>query len=301
MTEPKLPPTRIEEQEPLYLGFRRRLAAAAALWSAVTVLAALGFGAVGLALGIAGWGALALLTALWTFHRLQIEQFQHYRQVEALFSLYALIEISQPLPPMRLWAASPDFLLLAVGLIRRERARVVLELGSGVSTLVNAYALRANGGRIISLEHDAVFRQATLDYLAEHGLADMAEVIEAPLRSVRVNGTDWLWYDTAFLNALPPVDLLIVDGPPASVQSSARYPALPLLFDHLREGALILVDDCGRPQDAAVVRQWVKEFDLAVARVAATEKGAAVLRKTAGNSQGFCEVAKATLAKPGQS
>ncbi len=281
MTEPALPPVRIEEQEPLYLRFRRRLAAAAVLWSAVTTLAAAGFGFVGLAVGIVGWGALALLTVLWAFHRLQIEQVQHYRQVEALFSLYALIEINQPLPPMRLWAASPDFLLLTVGLIRRERARIVLELGSGVSTLVNAYALRANGGRIISLEHDAVFRQTTLDYLAEHSLADAAEVIEAPLRPVRVDMTDWLWYDTVFLNSLPPVDLLIVDGPPATVQSGARYPALPLLFDRLREGALILIDDCGRSQDAAVVRRWLNEFDLAVVRTAATEKGAAVLRKTA--------------------
>lgn len=277
-----LPPVRIEEQEPLYLRFRRRLAVSAVLWSAVTLLAAAGFGPVGLAVGAAGWGALALLTMVWAFHRLQIEQVQHYRQVEALFSLYALIEIKQPLPPMRLWAASPDFLLLSVGLIRRERPSIVLELGSGVSTLVSAYALRANGGRIISLEHDVSFRQATQDYLAEHGLADVGNVINAPLRPVRVGMADWLWYDTVFLETLPPVDLLIVDGPPATVQSGARYPALPLLFDHLREGAFVLVDDCGRPQDAAVVRRWVEEYSLAVVRTAATEKGAAVLRKAAG-------------------
>lgn len=284
MNAPALPPVRVEEREPLYLRFCRRLAAVAALWTTVSLLATASLGQIGLAIGTAGWGMLTLLTALWAFHRLQIEQVQHYRQVEALFSLHALIEINHPLPPMRLWAASPDFLLLAVGLIRRERPRLVLELGSGVSTLVSAYALHASGGRLVSLEHDAFFQQTTLAYLAEHDLSDVAEVINAPLRSVRIDTADWLWYDTAFLDTLPPVDLLIVDGPPATVQSGARYPALPLLFGRLSDSALILIDDCGREADAAMVRRWLTEYNLTVVQIAATEKGAAVLRKSSGSS-----------------
>lgn len=270
----------IEEQDPRYLRFRRQILAVSAAWAAVTVLVTASLGLAGLAVGLIGWGALAVVTALWTFHRLQIEQVRHYRQLEALFSLHALIKINQPLPPTRLWAASPDFLLLAVELVRQTDPRFVLELGSGVSTLVCAYALRDSSGQLISMDHDAGFGQATVGYLRSHGLDNVAKVVCAPLRQIRVGAQVWRWYETNIIETLPPVDLLIVDGPPATTQPLARYPALPLLFDRLSAGALILVDDFARSDDAATVSKWLQEYDLVVVRTVPTEKGAVILRKT---------------------
>ncbi|NJO82486.1 MAG: hypothetical protein HC828_06455, partial [Blastochloris sp.] len=34
---------------------------------------------------------------------------EHYRQLEALFSLHAQVKFNAPLPPMRRWSISPDF------------------------------------------------------------------------------------------------------------------------------------------------------------------------------------------------
>lgn len=280
MTVPAARLLPIEAYEPRYLRFRRRALVAGTAWSVVTVALALSLEVVGLALALAGWGLLGVAGLLWAFHRLQIEQVHHYRQVEALFSLHALVTIAQPLPPMRLWAASPDFLLLAVGLIRREQPRFVLELGSGVSTLVCAYALRQGGGRMLSLDHEAAFGQATTENLRDHGLNAVAEVAHAPLTRVTVDAGDWQWYDPAAISALPLIDLLIVDGPPEATQPLARYPALPLLFDRLSAGARVLVDDFARHDEAEMVSRWIVEYGLAVERVAGVEKGAIILRKT---------------------
>jgi predicted O-methyltransferase YrrM len=282
MTAPDARLIPIEKYEPHYLRFRRRALAAGAAWSAVTVALAASLGLAGLALGLAGWGLLGMAGLLWAFHRLQIEQVHHYRQIEALFSLHALVTITQPLPPMRLWAASPDFLLLAVGLIRREKPRFVLELGSGVSTLVCAYALQDSGGRMLSLDHEAAFGQTTIDNLRDHGLSEVAEVAHAPLARVTIGAVDWQWYDTAAIGALPQIDLLIVDGPPEATQPLARYPALPLLFGHLRAGALVLVDDFARHDETEMVSRWIAEYGLVVERAAGVEKGAVILRKPGG-------------------
>ena len=80
-----------------------------------------------------------------------------YRQIESLFSIFGPLRVTAPLPPMREWAVSPDFANMIAGTIYRKAGRV-LELGSGVSTLVAGYALRqAGGGALVSLEHEEHF------------------------------------------------------------------------------------------------------------------------------------------------
>jgi hypothetical protein len=96
-----------------------------------------------------------------------------YRQLEALSGLNSLIHPLFPLPALRGWAGSPDFLL---ELARRAVARkpsTVVECGCGASTLVLARScqLVANG-HVYSLEHEPAFAQATRDQLKE---ADLAE------------------------------------------------------------------------------------------------------------------------------
>ena len=92
---------------------------------------------------------------------------ENYRQTEALFSLFSLLKIRRPLPPLRDFAISPDFANLLVALIDETRPRVILELGSGASTLITGYRLQQLGqGRIISLEHDEKYAAVTRTRLA---------------------------------------------------------------------------------------------------------------------------------------
>ena len=63
------------------------------------------------------------------------EQIWHsYRQSEALQQLFTLLKFSAPIPPTRSWAASPDLLLTIADLVRTRKPRLVVELGSGIST-----------------------------------------------------------------------------------------------------------------------------------------------------------------------
>ncbi|HEY3266078.1 MAG TPA: class I SAM-dependent methyltransferase [Armatimonadota bacterium] len=208
------------------------------------------------------------------------------RQSEALANVLACLPVRAPLPPMGGWAASADFARTLINLNLEAKPRTIVELGSGVSTLISAYTLeRLGGGRVVSLDHDAVFACETRRTLAIHGLAGFATVHDAPLCEHRIGANPWRWYDVSALDGVDAIDLLVIDGPPETVQPLARYPALPMLYSRLADGALILVDDGIRPDEQECVRRWLAEFPALRALPMRTDKGAFLLRKglAAGN------------------
>lgn len=148
-------------------------------------------------------------------------------------------------------------------LVRRQRPRLIFELGCGSSTILFAAAQRATGdGRVISIEHDAAHAERTRALLAQAELTHRAEVVLAPLAERPLNGRVFQWYDVdRHLHALPEaIDMLFVDGPPGKVQSLSRYPALPLLLPYLAPRATIIVDDGGREDEKRMVEMW-REMD----------------------------------------
>jgi len=271
----------IEEQDPKFFAFRRDTYIRWTVWAIFAIVASFLLDAFGVALALIVLGYLILSTLLQIYHKLEAEQVRHYWQTEALFSLYSTLRIAHPLPPMRLWAVSPDFVILVVSLIREHRPRVVVEIGSGTSTIVTAYALKEVGtGMLISLEHDQSFAEITTANLVSHGMEQVASVHFAPLKPVRVGSAEKLWYDISVLGNIPDsIDLLVVDGPPSGTGALARYPALPLLYDRLSPGAYVLVDDFMREDEYAMVNLWLDQFRLNVIRRYANEKGAIILQK----------------------
>ncbi|HEV8700177.1 MAG TPA: class I SAM-dependent methyltransferase [Candidatus Polarisedimenticolia bacterium] len=183
---------------------------------------------------------------------------------------------------MRAAAISPDFATNLVTLIRRHRPGLIVEAGSGVSTLIAASCLREVGqGRILSLEQEERYARLPTEYLEDHGLADVARVVHAPLRSVALGPRTWEWYDTTALAKFAPIDVLIVDGPLQHGQARrlVRYPALPLIVETLSPGAVVVLDDGSREDEAIVLGRWLHEFvALDVERIP-SEKGTVVLRR----------------------
>ncbi|HZL04081.1 MAG TPA: hypothetical protein VFE45_01440, partial [Coriobacteriia bacterium] len=111
----------------------------------------------GRALATRRWGAhlaghyenLALRLARPLTRAIDDSIWRHYQQVEALIGLYETLDIGLPLPPMRGWPASPDFARELACVIAETRPQTIVEIGSGVSTLVAGYALKKNGmGRV---------------------------------------------------------------------------------------------------------------------------------------------------------
>ena len=76
---------------------------------------------------------------------------QDFRQLEALVSLHEMLDLKAALPPTRGWAASPDLLLTLTSLVRKHQPKLVVELGSGASTIILS---RAGAVEIVAIEHD---------------------------------------------------------------------------------------------------------------------------------------------------
>lgn len=218
--------------------------------------------------------ARALAPTLEAVAALHQQQAADYRQLEALASLLAVLHPRAPFPPFRGWAVGPDFAVLLLREALTRRPACVVELGSGVSTLVLGYALERTGGRLVSVEHDAGHAAQTRAEVARHGLDGPVTVVHAPLEP-RAGGARW--YSRAWVEALPLIDMLVVDGPPGTTGSLARYPALPALATKLSPGAVIIVDDAHRPDEQVMVARWLKEQPGLIATTVATERGTVVL------------------------
>lgn len=218
-------------------------------------------------------------------HRLHLEALlaarHQFRQTEALVGLHSSFPVRSPLPPSRGWAASPDILLYLTSLVLERRPRLVVELGSGLSTVWLSYALEraAGGGRSISLDHDARFATRTRELLVAHGLDGITEVRHAPLVDVELAGEVWRWYDLASIADIAGCELLFVDGPPAATQKHARYPAVPLLAGKLARHATVVVDDCTRQDEEEIVTGWCRQSPEWRVEMLDHEKGTAVLTR----------------------
>lgn len=214
---------------------------------------------------------------------LRAQQIANYQSTEALFGIFTFIKPRLPLPPLDGWAISPHTAVELITQIRLHQPQKILELGSGASTLIASYCLENLGrGQILSLDHNAYFGSKTNDNLKQHGLDGIAKVVYAPLTLVEVQGSSWQWYDLMKVPQLKPlrgqIDLLVIDGPPQDLQPLSRLPAFFALYDYLREGALILLDDYDRPDEKAIVKQALNDFRLEIVAVAVGDN-AIVLRK----------------------
>jgi hypothetical protein len=201
-----------------------------------------------------------------------------FAQIQALHALERQLALPRPLPPVRGWAGSPDFLLKVAGEVAERRPQVVMECSSGVSTLVVARSLQMNGsGHVYSLEHDEKYANETRLLLQRYGLSDWATVIHAPLERREAGDTPW-YAESAIPADLPPVELLVVDGPPASGGPLARYPALPRLIGRLARTAVVIADDTARADETEMIRRWQQSFPGIQVTDGYCEKGCTILR-----------------------
>lgn len=176
-----------------------------------------------------------------------------------------LAPLLAPFLPWSSGAMRPSGLLTVLGEVWFRAAPNVLELGSGVSTLVVARLLRELGaGSLVAVEHDPMWAGRIGAQLRREGLNDVASVTLAPLRPHPESWDGTGWYDETLL-AGGAVDVLVVDGPPAWQPgfAHARYPALGALAPRLTPGAAIVVDDVERAGEQDLLARWTHEHGVA--------------------------------------
>lgn len=195
-----------------------------------------------------------------------------YAQLESLSWLQRRLAIKGQLPPLRGWATSPDVLLRLHAHIVVSRPRVVVECGSGASTLVIADALRQNGaGKLVSLEHSDFYGAQTQATLEAEQLQAWVELRIGDLEhweGEHLNPKDAekpsKWYPISLLNGVEGVDLLWVDGPPGATCLFSRYPALPAVASKLSPEADVWMDDTIRQEEKDICERWANDHGFVV-------------------------------------
>ena len=159
------------------------------------------------------------------------------------------------LPNLGSWKADTWFLWRIVETIERLRPREVVELGCGASSLVIARALERNGGgRLTSFDQHEGFVASTGEWLGGYGLTPTMR--HAPLAEDKSSWST-IWYD---LSAVPQeIDLLVIDGPPWTLNPFVRGRA-ETLFDRIVPGGVVLLDDAARPGERVVASRWRRKW-----------------------------------------
>jgi glycosyltransferase involved in cell wall biosynthesis len=207
----------------------------------------------------------------------------NYSQVESFFWLTKKLKIHNSLPPLRNWAMSPDVLLKLHEYIIFSKPKVIVEFGSGVSTIVICDALHQNNsGRLISVEHIEQYAQRTMQFIKRENLQNF---VDWRLSELEIYKDEHLcidepaqWYCKEALKDIKSIDLLIVDGPPAATCKYARYPALPVFYENLNKQAQIWMDDAAREDENVICKTWTQKYGLSL-NFLDFEKGLAILTK----------------------
>lgn len=213
---------------------------------------------------LVGVAVFALVLGLLLVDRLVIsfedfakESQRRDRIAQALPMLYREIEPRLPLPPVEGWALDPRTLVLVIRTMRAHGPEAVVEFGSGISTLVIGQVAHEIGARLYSFEHDAEWFRCVHAWIGQWGLDGTAVVHHAPLQYDVADGRTW--YDRSVVSdALPSagIGLVFVDGPPSRAARYVRAGALPAVLERITEDVTIVMDDCERPEEREILRDW---------------------------------------------
>ena len=186
------------------------------------------------------------------------------------------------------WPVSSDFALFLMQRVVLEQYDLILEFGSGMSTVLLAKTLAivaertgTKPPRFVSFDHLERYYKQTKDHLEQAGLGESVDLVLAPL-------TEWMgaddkaqsYYDCRkklgeLARSKSPVFkriLVIVDGPPASTGPYARYPAGPIVADSFPKAYIdFVLDDYIREDEKETAQRWLSELKLTELPGALTE------------------------------
>lgn len=202
------------------------------------------------------------------------------KQIEACIRLQSYLGAETILPDLHNWPISPDFGVLLINLAEQNGYDLVIEFGSGTSTLILARALERVGRRdgrtpspLLSFDHLKEYHEKTRNLLKQAAIIKHVSVVLAPLVAWQSQQGDSFSYyacDEALhelKRCLPDSAtrvLVIVDGPPAATGRHARYPALPMVLDVFppeKFTSHFLLDDYLRADEQEIAARWLTELD----------------------------------------
>ncbi|WP_411330855.1 hypothetical protein [Desulfovibrio desulfuricans] len=200
-----------------------------------------------------------------------LQQAVAYNGLAQYFESGKLPEVT---PWKRDWPASPDFILWQVELIEKNNYDLILEFGSGITSLYTAKTLAAiyknkkseKLTKAVTFEHLEQFFLQTKDIISQAKLSDTIDIIHAPLKEyIAPDGTAYQYYSCQETLAILSSQyrsndlrlLVIVDGPPGATNKNARYPAFPVMMQYFATAHIdFLLDDYRRGDEKESARLW---------------------------------------------
>lgn len=169
-----------------------------------------------------------------------------FRRSESLHGLVcsalaAVAKIAGRLPPApNPCALQPDTLAFLGDLLTRTSPKVIVEFGSGASTVCFARWASDNGARLISIEHDrGWFEEIEAKFTEQERAA--TDLRHAPLRLVQSGLRTFLTYERMdrIEDRLRSAQIILIDGPHISGREAVLYAVL----SSCTPGAIVVLDD----------------------------------------------------------
>ena len=182
-------------------------------------------------------------------------------EVEALLQIYSEFQNTKlPMPVSGGWAIDAQSLAYLLEYVRDTKPRLIVELGSGTSTIWLGYLCKSIGAKLITVDHLSHYLQQTQAAVDRHDLNNWVECRLAPLEDLELDEEIYSWYSIEALADLYRIDLLLVDGPPARTGREARLPALPVLEAQLSAESAVILDDAHRSDEENILDKWLTRY-----------------------------------------
>jgi hypothetical protein len=191
-------------------------------------------------------------------------------QLESFVRLQTYMGPDLLLPDMHGWPISPDLGVLLIRLLEAMEYDLIVEFGSGSSTLIIAEVLRRKAQKtgihtpFVSFEHLETYFSHTQSLLKQAEHLSSVLLVHAPLVEMQIDKSIFPYYNeslvrTALEKYQPKRIFALVDGPPANTGPLARFPAFSILSRVLPTADLhFLMDDYNREDEKTIVDQWLQ-------------------------------------------
>jgi len=156
---------------------------------------------------------------------------------------------------------SADILL---NILNEHKPKKILDIGSGLSTVLFSEWAAENNAEVISLEHTKKYYESTKKLLNQKVDLRLCDLIETK---------HGFFYKTELPND---IDFVLIDGPPGSIGRNATFYAV---YPHLSKGYLAWLDDADRQGEREILKNWQADFPIQVTRAEGYERAALICEK----------------------
>ena len=203
-----------------------------------------------------------------------------YERVAAAVQIQGALNGLPVVRPMPGWALSSDAIVQILCDLQERPNPVLVEFGSGQSTVIFAAWFRARGqGRFVSFEHDPAHADAIRRQLDAAKLITHVDLQVVPL--VDRAAADGLPPSKSYAlpSQFPGFDVALVDGPSYFFGESTRYHPLKWALDRLNAGGAAYLDDTIRPQEQRILEVLGQHPELVVHDLGTANGLARITRK----------------------